>query len=115
VARSIQVVNTHTLSKASGKLHSAKGAAVETVGSMTGSAEWQQSGKEERAGGDAEYKAAQAEGYAEGTTDRLRGKKDSLTGSLTGDTAQQEKGEYRWAASPVASDADVLICALQVI
>jgi len=34
---------------------------------------------------------------------------------VTGDTAQQEKGEYRWAASPVASDADVLICALQVI
>ena len=83
----------HVLSKVSGQLHSVKGTAVETVGSMTGSTDWQQAGKQEHASGEAEYKAAQAEGYAEGTTDRLRGKKDSVVGSVTGDKKQEVQGE----------------------
>ncbi|KAI0073324.1 hypothetical protein K474DRAFT_1666744 [Panus rudis PR-1116 ss-1] len=45
--------------KTTGKYHSAKGNAVETVGNLTGSTTWQQSGKEEHARGEAEYKAAQ--------------------------------------------------------
>ena len=52
---------------------------------MVGSNEWQKSGKEEHAAGEAEYKAAQAQGYAEGTADRLGGKKDSIVGAVTGD------------------------------
>jgi uncharacterized protein YjbJ (UPF0337 family) len=72
-----------------------KGAAVETVGGMTGSTEWQRSGKQERAAGETEHKAAETEGYVEGTTDRLRGKKDSVVGSVTGDKSQQVHGEYR--------------------
>ena len=82
----------HTFSKLSGNLHSAKGAAVEAVGSMTGSTDWQQAGKQERSAGEAEYKAAQTEGYVEGTTDRVRGKKDSVVGSMTGDKEQETQG-----------------------
>jgi uncharacterized protein YjbJ (UPF0337 family) len=61
---------------------------------MTGSSSWQQSGKMEHAEGEAEYKAAQAQGYAEGTMDRLGGKKDSIVGAVTGDKKQQAEGMY---------------------
>ena len=42
------------------------GGVTETVGSTIGSKDIEQSGAQQRAQGDAEYKAAQAQGYAEG-------------------------------------------------
>jgi uncharacterized protein YjbJ (UPF0337 family) len=60
---------------------------------MTGSTDWEQAGKQERAAGEAEYKAAQTQGYVEGTTDRVRGAKDSVVGSVTGDKVQETQGE----------------------
>ena len=60
---------------------------------MTGSTEWQQSGKEEHARGEAEYKAAQVKGYAEGTVDRVAGTKDSVVGAITGDRSQETAGK----------------------
>ena len=49
---------------------------VEQIGNLTGSNDWKTSGQKEHAEGDAEYKAAQAKGYAEGTKDRVGGESD---------------------------------------
>ncbi|TEB34286.1 hypothetical protein FA13DRAFT_1661193 [Coprinellus micaceus] len=82
-------------SKTSGQFHSAKGNVVEAVGNVTGASSWTQSGKEEHAQGEAEYKAAQAKGYVEGTADRLGGKKDTIVGAVTGDKSQETAGNVR--------------------
>ncbi|KAK1223857.1 hypothetical protein PQX77_013253 [Marasmius sp. AFHP31] len=81
--------------KTTGQYHSVKGNVVETIGNLTGAQSWQQSGKEEHAKGEAEYDAARAKGYAEGTKDRVGGYKDSVVGAVTGDKSQQAKGNMR--------------------
>ncbi|KAF8911220.1 hypothetical protein CPB85DRAFT_1434976 [Mucidula mucida] len=66
--------------KSTGQYHSVKGNLVEAIGNTTGATSWRQSGSEEHAAGEAEVNAAKAKGYAEGTGDRLTGKKDSVSG-----------------------------------
>jgi uncharacterized protein YjbJ (UPF0337 family) len=59
---------------------------------MTGAKSWSESGKQEHASGEAEYKAAQAKGYAEGVVDSIGGKKDAIVGSVIGDRQQEASG-----------------------
>ncbi|PCH36309.1 hypothetical protein WOLCODRAFT_166834 [Wolfiporia cocos MD-104 SS10] len=87
--------NSGEPNKTTGQYHSLKGTVVEAIGNATGSESWQQSGKEEHAQGETEYKAAQAQGYAEGTMDRLGGKKDAVVGAVTGDRSQEAAGNVR--------------------
>ncbi|KAI6014673.1 hypothetical protein EDC04DRAFT_2870648 [Pisolithus marmoratus] len=82
-------------SKLSGQFHSVKGSAVEAIGDATSASSWSQSGKEEHSRGEGEYKAAQAKGYVEGTTDRVGGYKDSVLGAVSGDKDQQLAGNAR--------------------
>ncbi|KAI5826227.1 hypothetical protein EV122DRAFT_224423 [Schizophyllum commune] len=82
-------------SKTSGQFHSTKGNVVEAIGNATGLESWQTSGKQEHAEGEGEYNAARAKGYAEGTADRITGKKDNIVGAVTGDSSQQAAGQAR--------------------
>ncbi|KAG9007651.1 hypothetical protein FRB90_009313 [Tulasnella sp. 427] len=82
-------------SKTTGQKDSTMGSLKETVGNTFGASNMAQRGREQHAHGEAEVKAAKAEGYAEGTTDRMVGKKDSVVGAVTGDTTQQTAGNAR--------------------
>ncbi|TFY58378.1 hypothetical protein EVJ58_g6454 [Rhodofomes roseus] len=81
--------------KTTGQFHSVKGTAVEAIGNVTGATSWTQSGRDEHARGEGEYQAAQAEGYVEGTKDRVGGRKDAVVGALTGDRQQETIGNVR--------------------
>ena len=74
-----------------------KGTAVEAIGNLTGATSWQQSGRDEHAAWEREYQAAQAEGYVQGTMDRLGGRKDAIVGAVTGDRQQEATGKYSYA------------------
>ena len=79
-------------SKASGNVKSAVGKFEETAGNMTGLESLQTSGKQRQAEGDVELKQAQAQGYVEGTMDRVGGAVEDMKGSLTGDSSQEVAG-----------------------
>lgn len=70
------------------------GGLQETIGKVTGSENLKTSGQERRAQGDTEHKQGQAQGYTEGAKDRLVGKKDQVTGAVTGDTSQEAAGKF---------------------
>ncbi|KAH9915309.1 uncharacterized protein B0H18DRAFT_98435 [Fomitopsis serialis] len=96
--------NNNGPNKTTGQLHSLKGTAVEAVGNLTGATSWQQSGRDEHARGEGEYQAAQAEGYVEGTKDRVGGRKDAVVGAVTGDRQQETTGNVRRDKGSVQQD-----------
>ena len=104
----IRILTTRPVhSKTTGQLHSLKGTAVEGIGNATGWTDWQTSGRDEHARGEAEYRAAQAQGYAEGARDRLGGRKDAVVGVLAGDREREAAGEYRaWSGFVMGRSAD---------
>lgn len=69
------------------------GTAKEAFGNTTGLNSWTDSGKQQHADGEAEITAAKAQGYVEGTADRLEGKKDAVVGAFSGDKTQQASGK----------------------
>ncbi|KAG0152316.1 hypothetical protein CROQUDRAFT_649687 [Cronartium quercuum f. sp. fusiforme G11] len=71
------------------------GNAKEKLGSMLGYEGLEHSGAQQKCKGDAEYKAAQVEGYAEGTKDRVEGKINNVIGSVTDDKSKQFEGQAR--------------------
>jgi hypothetical protein len=76
---------------------------------MTGAKSWTESGSQEHASGETEYKAAQAKGYAEGLKDNIGGKKDSVVGAITGDRQQQITGMcscFTHFAAPITNSVD---------
>jgi len=79
-------------SKTSGNVKNTVGKVEETVGNMTGLESLQTSGKKRQAEGDVELKQAQAQGYVEGTMDRVGGAVEDMKGSLTGDSSQEISG-----------------------
>jgi len=91
-------------SKTSGKLHEVTGGIKENIGEMAGAESLQTSGRQQRTQGEGEYKAAQAQGYAEGTKDRAGGYKDSILGAVTGDKSQQASGNTRNEKGKVQQD-----------
>ncbi|KAG5635105.1 hypothetical protein H0H81_012434 [Sphagnurus paluster] len=92
--------------KISGQYHSVKGTVVGALGNLTGATTWQEYGKQEHAEGEAEYKAAQLKGYAEGTIDRFAGKKDAIVGAITGDRTLQVEGNAKEDKGQVQQEAN---------
>lgn len=82
------------------------GQVQEQIGNVTGSTDWQQSGKQQHSEGEAEIKAAQAKGYAEGVVDKVGGYKDSVVGAVSGDKTSQISGNARQEAGKAQMDAN---------
>jgi len=85
-------------SRVSGALKETKGNVVETIGNMTGSESWTQSGREQQQLGAAEKDAARAQQHAEGW-------KDESVGKLKQDTAMSESQRKEGKTQQLAGEA----------
>jgi uncharacterized protein YjbJ (UPF0337 family) len=85
----------------SGTVKNTVGKMEETIGNLTGLDSWKTSGKKNQAEGDVEHKQSQAQGYTEGTKDRVVGAAENMAGSLTGDSSQEISGGYFGLSHPL--------------
>ncbi|ORY01629.1 putative cruciform DNA binding protein [Basidiobolus meristosporus CBS 931.73] len=81
------------MDKINANLKSASGAVKENVGSAFGNEQMQAEGKATRTEGNAEYKKAQAEGYAQGAGEKLKGNVKDTVGSAIGNEQMQAEGK----------------------
>ncbi|ORX91917.1 hypothetical protein K493DRAFT_316956 [Basidiobolus meristosporus CBS 931.73] len=65
----------------------------ETAGSVLGNEQMQAEGAAKQAQADAEYKAAQAQGYAQGAGEKLKGNVKDTVGSAIGNEQMQAEGK----------------------
>ncbi|KAK4699875.1 hypothetical protein P7C70_g6380, partial [Phenoliferia sp. Uapishka_3] len=96
--------NTNEPSKVNANINSAIGSVKETVGNVAGSTDLEASGASQKREADAEYKAAQAEGYVEGAKDRIGGKVDNVVGAVTGDSQKELSGKARHETGQVQQE-----------
>lgn len=92
-------------SKMNANYNSTMGMAKDTLGSALGATDLAQQGQKQKADGDAEYKAAQAQEYAEGAVDAVSGKVNQVYGAVTGDTAREIDGKVTHDAGKQQKDS----------
>ncbi|CAO1628503.1 unnamed protein product [Parajaminaea phylloscopi] len=98
--------NSSEPSQLNGNLNSIKGQVYEQIGNVTGSKDWQTSGQQIHAQGEAEQKAAQGKALAEGLTDQVSGYAQSVKGAVLGDKSDQLAGNARKEAGSAQVDAN---------
>ncbi|KAI9293982.1 DNA binding protein [Neoconidiobolus thromboides FSU 785] len=87
------------------------GTIKENVGWALGNEQMQAEGKAQHAKGDAEYKAAQAQGYAEGSKDSMKGSVKDTVGSAIGNEQMQAEGK----ADKLKGDAQKKNCGFNLM
>ncbi|KAI9053123.1 hypothetical protein LZ554_003390 [Drepanopeziza brunnea f. sp. 'monogermtubi'] len=87
--------NSNAASMLSGHAQYAKGYVEETVGNLTGSKEWQDSGKKDAAAGIEEMKAANAQKTSEPAASGLGGKVEEMAGKAAGCEGMEKEGALR--------------------
>ncbi|ORX78768.1 putative cruciform DNA binding protein [Basidiobolus meristosporus CBS 931.73] len=81
------------MDKFNANVKAASGAVKENVGSAIGNEQMQAEGKARRAEGNAEYKKAQAEGYAQGASEKLKGNVKNTVGCAIGNEQMEAEGK----------------------
>ncbi|TVY38441.1 hypothetical protein LSUB1_G003458 [Lachnellula subtilissima] len=81
----------------SGHAQYAKGYAEETIGNVTGSKEWQESGKQDAKAGIDEMKSASQNKSSEPAASGIGGKVEELAGKATGCEGMEKEGAERQA------------------
>ncbi|KAH8787668.1 hypothetical protein BGZ57DRAFT_755196 [Hyaloscypha finlandica] len=90
--------NTNTPSMLSGHAQYAKGYTEETIGNVTGSKEWQESGKKDAQEGINEMKAANAAKTSQPAASGIGGRVEELAGKAAGCEGMEKEGLERQEA-----------------
>ncbi|TVY27296.1 hypothetical protein LHYA1_G003370, partial [Lachnellula hyalina] len=92
-----RMASNNNPSMISGHAQYAKGYAEETIGNVTGSKEWQESGKQDAKAGIDEMKSASQNKSSEPAASGIGGKVEELAGKATGCEGMEKEGAERQA------------------